>query len=93
MEEKAKIVAELLKMMANEYRMLILCALTEETLTVSQIHEFVPGITASALSQHLSQLKRGGILESQKQGLNVYYKIADKRVLELLAVLKEQYCS
>lgn len=92
MEEKAKTVAELLKILANEYRLLVLCALVDDTLTVSQIHEFVPNITASALSQHLSQLKRSGILESQKQGLNVFYKIADTRVLELLSVLKKYYC-
>ncbi len=91
-EEKAKVVAELLKLLANEHRLLILCTLSQKSLSVSQIHEFVPNITASALSQHLNQLKRSGILSSQKQGLNVYYEVSDSRVIELLDVLHKQYC-
>ena len=41
----------------------------------------VPGITASALSQHLRQMKNAGILDSEKQGMNVIYRI------------KENYCN
>ena len=92
MEEKAKQVAELLKILANENRLLILCALMQGAKTVSQIGEYVPKITQSALSQHLIRLKMAGILESDKQGQNVTYAVADYRVLEILAVLKQYYC-
>ncbi len=57
MEEQAKTIAELLKLLANEHRLLILCALIKGQLTVGDIHKCVPNITASALSQHLNQLK------------------------------------
>lgn len=92
MEEKAKMVAELLKMLANEQRLLILCALRQGPLTVGEIHKFTPGITASALSQHLSQLKTAAILDSEKQGMNVAYHIKDGRVVALLEAIKEYYC-
>lgn len=93
MEENAKMMAQLLKLLANEHRLLILCALSEGERTVSEIHTFLPGITASALSQHLSQMKLGGILEAEKRGMHVFYRIADTRVEGLLGVLKEYYCT
>ncbi|MCI5704756.1 ArsR/SmtB family transcription factor [Candidatus Pseudoscillospira sp. SGI.172] len=92
MEENAKTVAQLLKLLANEHRLLILCALAEGERTVGEIHAFLPGITGSALSQHLSQLKLGGILEAEKRGMHVFYRIDDPRVVSLLGVLKEYYC-
>ncbi|MDE6959268.1 MAG: metalloregulator ArsR/SmtB family transcription factor [Lachnospiraceae bacterium] len=92
MEEKAKKIAELLKLLANEHRLLILCALMKGPLTVGEIHSFTPNITASALSQHLNQLRMAGILESKKQGMNVIYRIRDQRVMSLLGAVKECYC-
>ena len=92
MEEKAKRIAELLKLLANEHRLLILCALMKGPLTVGEINPFTPNITASALSQHLNQLRMAGILESEKQGMNVIYRIRDQRVTALLGAVKECYC-
>lgn len=92
MEEKARKIADLLKLLANEHRLLILCALIREPMSVGRIHEFTPGISASALSQHLSQLKAAGILESDKQGMNVVYSIRDENVVGLMDFLKARYC-
>jgi len=93
MEEKAKEVAELLKILANEHRLLCLCALFDGPLSVTEISHFVPNITQSALSQHLSTLKAHGLLTSEKQGLHVYYSIKDYRVIAVLDTLKKHYCS
>jgi len=92
MEESAKKIAEILKILANKNRLLILCALMREKMTVNQIAEHVPYITQSALSQHLIMLKVAGVLDSEKSGLNVTYYIADHRVEEVIAVLKKYYC-
>ncbi len=92
MEEKAKKIAELLKLLANEHRLLILCALIQKPMSVGEIHAFTPNISSSALSQHLAQLKMAGILESEKQGMKVIYHIEDKNVIELIDCLKAQYC-
>ena len=93
MEQKAKEIAELLKLLANQHRLLILCALMAGPLTVSQIYEHTPSISSSALSQHLSQLKMAGILDSHKHGLNVTYWIQDERVISLIGAIKENYCT
>ena len=92
MEEKAKQIAELLKMLANENRLLIFCALMEAPMPVGEIAKRVPNIRQSALSQHLTLLRASGILSSEKTGQNVVYSIADLRVNELVHVLKKYYC-
>ena len=92
MEEQAKKIAELLRVLANEHRLLIVCALLKGRRTVGEIHQYTPTITASALSQHLSQMKMAGILSSEKQGMNVFYWIQDERVIGLIEANKKEYC-
>lgn len=92
MEEKAKQIAELLKMLANENRLMILCALMKKPMNVSRIAEKVPNITQSALSQHLALLKAHGILDYNKSGQCITYSIADHRVEQIIHVLKKYYC-
>lgn len=93
MEMKARKIADLLKLLANEHRLLILCSLISGPLTVSEIHTFTPNTTVSALSQHLNQLKTAGILESEKIGMNVVYRIQDERIIALISAIKENYCN
>ena len=93
MEDQAKMIAQMLRLLANEHRLLILCALMNGRLTVGEIHKCDPGITASALSQHLNQLKTAGILSSEKQGMNVFYQIQDQRVIALIQSIKHHYCT
>ena len=93
MEMKARKIADLLKLLANEHRLLILCSLISGPLTVSEIHTFTPNMTGSALSQHLNQLKTAGILESEKIGMNVVYRIQDERIIALISAIKENYCN
>ena len=92
MEEKAKQIAELLKVLANENRLLIFCALMREPMTVSELAKAVPAITQSALSQHLSLLRAHGILDSAKSGQSITYSVADHRVEQIINVLKKYYC-
>ena len=92
MEERAKKIAELLRLLANEHRLLILCALGKSPLNVGELHQYTPNISASALSQHLNQLRTAGILESEKQGMNVIYRIQDQRAAAVLDAIKKYYC-
>jgi DNA-binding transcriptional ArsR family regulator len=92
MEEKAKKIAELLKILGNENRLLILCALLNGSRTVGEIHTYTPNITPSALSQHLNRLKTAGIIASQKTGMKVTCSIADPRVTEIIGALRKYYC-
>lgn len=89
---KASNVEEILKLIANKYRLLILCQLEEGAKNVSQIHECCTNITMAALSQHLNVLKHAGIVSSSKEGLHVTYQIADGRILNIIRVIRENYC-
>ena len=93
MEEKAKQIAELLKLLGNENRLMILCSLMNGTMNVTHIAEKIPNISQSALSQHLGLLKSHGILCSEKDGMNMNYAIADHRVEEIIQLLKKYYCN
>lgn len=90
--ERAKEVSELLKVLANENRLVIVCYLIERPMTVSELHEKLDNLTQSALSQHLSMLKAHRILDSNKCGLNITYSIQDERVIKVIETLKANYC-
>lgn len=92
MEERAKQIAELLKVLANENRLMIFCTLMESPKTVKKIAEKVPNVTQSALSQHLSLLKAHGILHSEKNGQTITYSVADERVVGVIQALRKYYC-
>lgn len=93
MEEKAHQVAELFRLLANENRLLILCALLEADQTVAQLAESVPNISRPALSQHLSALRLAGVVHAQRSGHYVVYRLADQRIRSLFQTVKDAYCS
>lgn len=92
MLDQVKEISELLKVIANENRLAIVCHLIEKPMTVSELHEKLAHVTQPALSQHLSLLKANKILDSQKSGLTITYSIQDKRIINVIQVLKENYC-
>lgn len=92
MEREAYQLAEVLKTLANEHRLMILCELIDSPRTVTALGERVPGISQSGLSQHLSLLKAHGLVACEKSGQSVTYSIADDRVRAVIAALKHAYC-
>lgn len=93
LQDRAKEVSEILKVISNENRLVIVCNLIEKPMTVSELHERMENLTQSALSQHLAVLKANRILESNKSGLNITYSIRDERIIKVIQVLKENYCN
>ena len=92
MRARAQAIAELMSQLANENRLLLLCALMERPMTVGELAGEVPNITAPAISQHLHRLREGGLVQAEKQGQYVQYSIKDSRLHALMRVLKEEYC-
>lgn len=92
MIEYAKQIAELLKVLANENRLMIVCHLIEGPMNVSELNQKLGGLTQSALSQHLSILKAHRILDSNKNGQTITYSIKDEKIGSLIEVLKKNYC-
>jgi DNA-binding transcriptional ArsR family regulator len=81
-----------LKLLANEERLLLLCQLSQGERCVSELEEQL-GIRQPTLSQQLGVLRTEGVVSTRRQGKNIYYSVADERLLDILAVLVELYCS
>lgn len=92
MLEGIKEISELLKVLANENRLSIVCYLIEKPMTVSELHEKLNHVTQPALSQHLAILKANRILDFNKNGLAITYFIQDKRIISIIQALRENYC-
>jgi DNA-binding transcriptional ArsR family regulator len=91
-ERKAAEAAGLLKLLANESRLLILCRLAlKRELSVSDLAEAV-GLSQSALSQHLGKMREDGLLATRREAQTIFYRISDPNAARLLALLKNIYC-
>ena len=81
-----------LKSIAHEGRLLVLCYLSEAgELSVGALVDRI-GLSQSALSQHLAKLRAEGLVATRKSSQTVYYRIAEPRVLTLLGTLHDLYC-
>jgi len=81
--------AELLKVIAEENRLRILCILKKGEHCVCQIIEYLD-LSQSLVSHHLKQLKDAGLIEDSKRGLWVYYSLTrkGKRIAGLVSKIK-----
>jgi DNA-binding transcriptional ArsR family regulator len=75
-------IAEVLKAMADPTRLKILHCLHSGERCVSDILEVVGGSQAN-VSKHLSVLKRAGLVDNRRDGLNVFYRITDEGVFTI----------
>jgi len=91
MREHAFAAAMFLKTLANEQRLLILCALLEGEQSVGQLNTKVE-LSPSALSQHLAWLREAKFVNTRRESQTIYYQLADQRVLRMMGVLKELFC-
>ena len=92
LKAKAGQVAELLRTLANDRRLLILCRLVEcGEATVGELADEV-GLSQSALSQHLARMREEGFVTFRRDAQTLWYRIADPRVEDLLATLHRLYC-
>lgn len=90
--EKAGQAAALLKSLANERRLLILCHLiSAEEMTVGALVEVV-GLSQSALSQHLARLRSDGLVTFRREAQSLHYRIANPDTGRVIAVLRDIYC-
>ena len=82
---------ELLKAMANEWRLMILCQLAEGEKTVSELQSLL-GLSQSALSQHLAVLRREKIVKARKHAQSVSYSLAGDDAPRVMQTLHEVFC-
>lgn len=83
--------AEALKAIANERRLHVLCVLLQGRKNVGELQE-ATGINQSNLSQHLAKMRALGVLNSERDGKQVYYELSHPAYKKIIEALKEVFC-
>ncbi len=91
MRQNSAQAARLLKGLANENRLLILCVLAEGEQSVGQLNTRVD-LSQSALSQHLAVLRGQGLVKTRREAQTIYYSLAATEALRIVALLHDIYC-
>lgn len=91
LHDMASNACELLKAMANEWRLMILCQLAEKERTVGELQRAL-GLSQSALSQHLAILRREKIVRSKKHAQSVIYSLTGDEATKVMESLHDVFC-
>ncbi|EGQ9611121.1 helix-turn-helix transcriptional regulator [Vibrio cholerae] len=91
MKKNAEEVAELLRVMAHPERLMVLCQLTQSEMGVGQLQQGST-LSQSAFSQHLTVLRKHGIIQARKESQQVFYSLADSRITALIQSLQNVFC-
>jgi len=92
MDEAAAAAAALLKALANEDRLLILCNLAAGEKNVTELQEIL-GLRQPTLSQQLSRLRYEGLVAFRRDGKSIHYRLASDEAAKVIEVLYELYCA
>lgn len=82
---------DLLKVLGNEDRLLLLCQLSQTEMCVSDLEEQLD-IRQPTLSQQLAVLRNEGLVATRRDGKRIFYSIADPDALQVLKLLYRVYC-
>lgn len=91
MRRQSEEVAALLKQISHPQRLLILCSMVDGEKSVGEI-ERACGASQSAVSQFLKGMRLEGLVESRREGKQVFYRIHDERALNLINFLYKVFC-
>lgn len=80
----------LLKLLASEQRLRLLCRLLEGEASVGVLAEHA-GLAQSAASQHLAKMRAEGLVGTRREAQTIYYRLADPAAVRLLGALSEIY--
>ena len=87
-DEVNQLHADICSALADPKRILILYALSEERLNVSDLAGNL-GLSQPATSRHLKILREQGLVRAERQGLNIEYQLTDQRLIHALDLLRD----
>lgn len=87
----ARLASEFLKALSHEVRLLILCFLIDGEKSVSQIERMLK-LRQPAVSQQLARLRADGLVDTRRNGKNIYYSLARTEVRDVIQVLHDAFC-
>ncbi|WP_254436082.1 ArsR/SmtB family transcription factor [Ruegeria arenilitoris] len=83
---------DFLKTMAHDGRLQILCLLLGGEKSVGEIQDTL-SIRQAAASQQLTRLRLSGLVDTRREGKCIYYRVTDARVLAVVELLYDLFCS
>lgn len=92
MESRANEVAAILKTLAHPARLMLACALVEREYSVGQLEEKLD-IHQPTLSQQLTVLRDAGIVETRREGKQIFYRLTAEKTTRLIDALYGIFCS
>lgn len=84
--------AALLKALANDQRLLVLCSLLDGPLSVGDLNDRIT-LSQSALSQHLAVLRAAGLVTTRRESQTIYYSLVPGPAMQIMEVLYEAFCA
>ncbi len=84
--------AQLLKALANEKRLMILCLLAEGERSVGELNAML-NLSQSALSQHLALLREEGLVRTRREAQTIHYSLTPGPAFQLIHTLHGIYCA
>lgn len=91
LEDRAAEATAFLKKLANQDRLMIVCTLIQGERSVRELEESL-ALRQPSLSQQLGELRQAGMIEGRKEGREMFYRLADERVCELVGTLYRIFC-
>lgn len=92
MQEHAGEAARLLKALANERRLRILCLLATGEHSVSEINDMLD-LSQSVLSQHLAVLREENMVQTRREAQSIFYSLVPGPALEVIQTLHGIFCN
>ncbi len=80
--------SEVCKTLASPKRLEIINALKDGEKTVGELVDIL-GVPKANVSQHLAVMRHKGILKSRRDGVNIYYRIANPKVVQACVLMRE----
>jgi len=87
----ARQASEFLKALSHEARLVILCLLSEGEKSVTEIEQTLR-LRQPAVSQQLARLRADGLVETRRDGKNIYYSLARSEVRDVIVALHRAFC-
>ncbi|MCX6555756.1 MAG: metalloregulator ArsR/SmtB family transcription factor [Candidatus Aminicenantes bacterium] len=83
-------VAAILKNLAHPQRLFLLCCLAKGEASVSELLR-QSGASQSLISQHLTRMRREGLVQARREGNFVLYRIADPKLSALIQTMEKTF--
>ncbi len=92
MRQAASQACSLMKVLANPDRLMILCQLSQGEKRVGELEELL-GIVQPTLSQQLTVLRDERLVNTRREGKNIYYTLDSPKAMAVIETLYQQFCN